>query len=61
MAIGLARLAFAQIEAFAPLNGMLKDGNPPKPVVPNAAEIARLKDEAAKQIAIAADTIDKCG
>jgi tetratricopeptide (TPR) repeat protein len=55
-----ARLAFAKIEAFAPLNGLI-DVGPPKPVVPDVAEIARLKDEAAKQLAIAADYIKTCG
>ena len=31
MALERARLAFAKIEAFAPLNGMLEKDNPPKP------------------------------
>jgi len=54
-------LAFACIEAFAPLNGMLENDNPPKPVVPSAEVIAELKSEAEKQLKIAADTIETCG
>jgi hypothetical protein len=61
MAFEHARLALAKIEAFAPLNGMLEKDNPPKPIMPDAAEIARLKEEAAKQIKIAADYIEGCG
>ncbi len=61
MALERARLALAKIEAFAPLNGMLEKDNPPKPVVPSADEIAKLKDEAAKQISIADDYIQTCG
>lgn len=61
MVIERARLAFAQIEAFAPLNGMLEKDNPPKPVVPSAEEIAKLKAEAGKQITIADGYIQSCG
>jgi hypothetical protein len=61
MAIERARLAFAQIEAFAPLNGLLETDNPPKPIQPSAEEIARLKEEAAAQLKIAADYISSCG
>jgi tetratricopeptide (TPR) repeat protein len=60
MALERARLAFAKIEAFAPLNGLISDG-PSKPVTPDAAEAARLKDEAAKQLVIVADFIKTCG
>jgi hypothetical protein len=60
MALERARLAFAKIEAFAPLNGLI-DNNPPKPIAPDAAEAARLKDEATKQLVIAADYIKSCG
>jgi len=60
IALERARLAFAKIEAFAPLNGFI-DNSPPKPVTPNAPEAARLKDKAAKQLAIAADYITTCG
>ena len=58
MALERARLAFARIEAFAPLNGMLEGGNPPKPELSSAEKIAKLKEEAAKQINIAADYIE---
>ena len=62
MAIERARLAFAQIEAFAPLNGMLEEGqNPPKLEVPSPAKIAELKAEAANQMKIADDYIQSCG
>jgi tetratricopeptide (TPR) repeat protein len=60
-ALERARLGFAQIEAFAPLNGMLEKDNPPKPAVPSADEIAELKSEAEKQLKIAADYIETCG
>jgi len=60
MALERARLAFAKIEAFAPLNGLIND-SPPKPVTPDATEGASLKEEAAKQLAIAADYIKACG
>jgi hypothetical protein len=59
-AIESARLAFAKIEAFAPLNGLI-DNSPPKPVAPDAADVVRFKEEAAKQLAIAADYIKTCG
>jgi hypothetical protein len=61
MAIERARFAFAQIEAFAPLNGLMDTDNPPKPIQPSAEEIARLKEEAAVQLQIAADYISSCG
>ena len=61
MALERARLAFARIEAFAPLNGMLEADNPPAPERPGEAEIATLKEEAAKQLKIAADYIKSCG
>ena len=60
MALERARLAFAKIEAFAPLNGLI-DHSPPKPERPDEAERKSLHDEAAKQLAVAADTIEKCG
>jgi tetratricopeptide (TPR) repeat protein len=61
MALERTRLAFARIEAFAPLNGMLEKDNLPKPSVPSAERIAELKSEAEKQLKIAADYIEKCG
>jgi TIR domain/AAA ATPase domain len=60
MALERTRLAFARIEAFAPLNG-LTDDSPLKPLEPDTAEAARLKEEAAKQLAIAANYIKTCG
>ena len=60
MALERARLAFAQMEAFAPLNGLIDD-SPSKQIAPDAANAARLKVEAAKQLAIAADYINTCG
>src|SRR5262249_35036239 len=61
MALQRGRLAFAKIEAFAPLNGMLENANPPKPTVPSAEEVTQLKAEAEEQLKIAADYIEKCG
>ena len=61
MAIERARLAFAQIEAFAPLNGLLETDNPPSPSPHRADEVAQLKSEAAKQLKTAADYIATCG
>jgi hypothetical protein len=60
-ALGRARLALARMEAFAPLNGMLEKDNPPKPEVPSADEIARLKEEAIKQVKIAWEYVESCG
>jgi tetratricopeptide (TPR) repeat protein len=60
MALQRARLAFARIEAFAPLNGLLEKDNAPKPVVPSAERIADLKSETEKQLKIAADYIETC-
>jgi TIR domain len=59
MALDRTRLAFAMIEAFAPLHGIIE--GPPKPVAPDATESARLKEEAAKHLAVAADYIKTCG
>jgi hypothetical protein len=61
VALERARLAFARVEAFAPLNGMLEKNNPTKPAVPSGEQIAELKNEAEKQLKIAADYIEKCG
>jgi hypothetical protein len=60
MALERARLAFAKSEAFAPLNGLIDD-SPPKPERPGEAERKSLHDEAAKQLATAADYIKTCG
>ncbi|MEA2892851.1 MAG: hypothetical protein QOI05_3644 [Bradyrhizobium sp.] len=61
MALERVRLALARMEAFAPLNGLLKLDNPPKREVPNTKRIAELKHEAEEQLKIAADYIETCG
>jgi hypothetical protein len=61
MAIERARLAFGQIEAFAPLNGLLEIDNPLRPAILSSEQIARLKEEAAEQLRIAGDYITSCG
>jgi hypothetical protein len=60
MALERARLAFAGIEAFAPLNGMIDDG-PPRPVAPEAEAAARLKEQARANLAAARKLIAACG
>jgi hypothetical protein len=60
MALERARLAFAMVETFAPLNGSIDD-SPPKPTAPDSAAAARLNEEAARQLTIAADYIKTCG
>jgi hypothetical protein len=60
MALERARLAFAKIEAFAPLNGLIDD-SPPRPIAVAAAEAVRLKEEATEQLAIASGYIQTCG
>jgi hypothetical protein len=61
MALEQARLAFAKVEAFTPLNGMLEKDNPPKPPVLSTDEIMRLKEAADTQLKIAAGYIERCG
>ncbi len=60
IALERTRLAFAKIEAFAPLNGLIDD-SPPKPAAPGAAAAARLTAEATEQLTIASDYIQTCG
>ena len=60
LALERARLAFARLEAFAPLNGLVDD-SPPKPALPDAAEADRLKEEAAASLATARKLIAECG
>jgi len=60
MALERARLALARIEVFAPLNGLIDD-SPPKPVAPDAAEAAPLKDAARANLAAARKLITECG
>jgi tetratricopeptide (TPR) repeat protein len=60
IALERARVAFARMEAFAPLNGLLDD-SPPKPVALHAAEAARLKEQARANLAEARKLITDCG
>jgi hypothetical protein len=60
MALERARLAFAKIEAFAPLNGMLDKDNLPKPKVLDANKQDELKFEAQRWLGAAAAYIVKC-
>jgi hypothetical protein len=60
MALERARLAFARIAAFAPLNGLIDDG-PPKPDPPGAEESAKLAEEARANLATARELIARCG
>jgi hypothetical protein len=60
MTLERARLAFAKIEAFAPLNGMLDKDNLPKPKVLDANKQDELKHEAQRWIGTAAAYIEKC-
>jgi hypothetical protein len=59
-ALERARLAFARIEAFAPLNGLVDD-SPPKPALPDAAEAARLGEVARANLDEARKLIESCG
>jgi len=61
MALERARLAFAQVENFAPLNEMQQNGNSSKPVRQSPEQIAKSKSRAREQLRIAADYIKKCG
>jgi hypothetical protein len=60
MALERARLAFARIEAFAPLNGII-DGGLAKPTEPGADEIAKLIAEARPNLDEARKLIKSCG
>jgi hypothetical protein len=60
MALERARLAFARMEAFAPLNGLIDD-SPPKPTPPGAEESAKLAEEARVNLATARELIERCG
>jgi tetratricopeptide (TPR) repeat protein len=55
-----ARLALAQREAFAPLNGLVEP-SPPPPVLPDSDEAARLREEARKELDVARKLIAECG
>jgi tetratricopeptide (TPR) repeat protein len=60
MALERARLAFARIAAFAPLNGLIDD-SPPKPAPPGAEESAKLAAEARVNLFTARELIERCG
>ena len=60
LALERARLALARREAFAPLNGLV-EGSPAAPAPPDAAEAARLLEEARAQLAIASKLVAECG
>jgi hypothetical protein len=60
MALERARITFARIEAFAPLNGLIDNG-PRKPATPGAKERTKLKKEARVNLAMARDLITRCG
>src|SRR5262249_36893538 len=60
VALERARLAFARIEAFAPLQYILREG-PPAQQRPSAAEIETLMEEAGRELAVARNLISKCG
>jgi tetratricopeptide (TPR) repeat protein len=55
-----ARLALAQHEAFAPLNGLVEP-SPPPPVLPDATAAAVLRGEARNQLEVARKLIAECG
>lgn len=59
-ALERARLALAQREAFALLNGSVGT-SPPPPAVPSAATTAALMEEARKELDIARKLIAECG
>jgi hypothetical protein len=50
----------AQIEAFAPLNGLV-ESSPPLPASPEAATAAGLREEARRELDIARKLIADCG
>ena len=60
MALERARIAFARIAAFAPLNGLIDD-SPPQPALPSAEDGAKLTEEARVNLANARELIERCG
>jgi hypothetical protein len=60
IALERARLALAQIEAFAPLNGLVEP-SPPLPSPPDAAAAAELRETARSELDIARKLIADCG
>ena len=59
-ALERARLALAQREAFAPLNGLVEP-SPLPPALPDAAAAAALRDEARKELDTARKLVAECG
>ena len=60
LALERARLALARREAFAPLNGLV-EASAAAPAPPDAAEAARLLEEARAQLAVARKLVAECG
>jgi hypothetical protein len=60
IALEEARLALAEREAFAPLNGFVEP-SPPPPVLPDSNAAATLREEARKQLDVAGKLIAECG
>jgi hypothetical protein len=54
------RLALAQREAFAPLNGLFEP-TPPPPILPDPDTAAALREEAREQLDVARKLIAECG
>lgn len=59
-ALERARLAFARVAAFAPLNGFIDD-RPPQPGPSDAGERAKIAEEAKVNLATARALIEGCG
>jgi hypothetical protein len=55
-----ARLALAQGEGFASLNGLV-EASPPPPVLPDPVAAASLNEEARKELDVARKLIAECG
>jgi hypothetical protein len=55
-----ARIAFARIATFAPLNRLIEDG-PLEPIASGADDVRRLKAEAHDSLATATELISSCG
>ncbi len=60
IALERARLALAQVEAFAPLNGLVEP-SPPPPVLPDPDAAAALREDAREQLDVARKLIAECG
>ncbi len=60
LALERVRLAMAQREVFAPLNGLVEP-SPPPPALPDPVEAPRLLDEARKELDAARKLIAECG